>query len=141
MRRAIKEGNYVKVISGPELYNDNEDKAKELGSTELFGKKKPTIGDQGDVVGISDGYVLVRFDGFEALIDISNLEIQKRREEAKFLVLYQNKSFEEYTEEEEVHERMKQLFSKGDLKMGDTVKVYKIDGYKEVKIKVEVAFT
>lgn len=142
MRRAIQKGAYVKVVKGPELYNENLEKAKELGSTEIFGKKVPNIGDAGDVIGVDDGYILVRFgDSNESLIDSSSLEIEKRKEETKFLARYANNSIEEFSNEEECQARMKELFSQGHMKVGETVKVYNVEGYKEVKIKVEVAFT
>ncbi len=141
MRRTIEKGFQVKVISKPEIFFDLDDKVKELGGTKKWNNKfAPKIGDLGDVLGTDEGYVLVDFGVSEALVDMSCLEPQKRKEEVKFLVIFPNKTIEEFSSEKEVEKRMKDLYKAQNIKPGDVIKVFDVKGYREVKLKVEVAF-
>lgn len=142
MRRTIEKGGLVKVTSRPEVYKDLDEKVKELGGTDKWsGAYVPKIGDVGDVIGISGGYVLVDFQGRECLLDASCLESQKRKEEVKFLVRFPNGSLEEYSTEKELEARVQELYKTQALKIGETVKVYNVEGYKEVSVKIQVSFT
>lgn len=143
MRRTIEDGSLVKVIAGPELYQDSDDIAKELlgDSKEPWNPKYiPKMGEKGDVLGIKDGYVLVKFDKNIVLMDISSLESETRKEEVKYLAIFPNKSIEEYKTEKEMEDRMQELYKGQSIKPGDGIKVYNVDGYREVKLKIEVSF-
>jgi len=142
MRRAMKKGSWVKVMAPLELHNDNASMAEKLGASEAFMKTKtPQIGDEGEVLGIEDGFVLVKFEEFESLVDVSSLEMTAKKEEVKIIVIYPNKAIEEFANQDQVTERMKEMFAKQHLKMGDQVQVYDVSGYRKVKVLLEVSFT
>ena len=141
MRRTIEKGATVKVISKPDVYFDLDDKGKELGATDKWtGKFIPPLNATGEVLGIDDGYAMVDFGAGEALVDVSCLEPQKKKEEVKFLVRYPNGTLEEYSTEKEVEKRMQDLYKAQSIKPGDVIKVYNVEGFKEVKLKIEIAF-
>lgn len=142
MRRTIDKGALVKVISKPDVFFDLDEKVKELGGTSKWtGKYIPKIGEVGDVMGVDEGYILINFEGGEALLDMSCLEPQKRKNEVQFLVKYPSGALEEYSSEKEIEKRMQDLYKAQNLKPGEVIKVYNVEGYREVKVKIEIAFT
>lgn len=140
MKKAINIGDLVEVNSSrPEIFQNMEDLAKELGSTEKFDPNyKPREKEEGNVIGEKDGYVLVDFSGKEVLIDVTNLNWKIRKEAIKFLLKYPNNSLEEFQSEDECKKRVEELHQNGSLKAGDTLKLYKVDGFKEVSLKINV---
>ena len=142
MRRTIQKGSLVKVISKPDVYFDLDEKVKELGGSEKWAPKfTPKIGDFGDVIGIDDGYVLVDFGSAECLLDIACLDGQKRKEEVQFLVVYPNNTLEEFSTETEMEKRLQELHVSQSIKPGDMLRAYNVKGYREIKLKISVAFT
>jgi len=140
MRRALTVGTPVKIVKTPTWYKDTLDVAKKLGSTDVLNLKEPKVGDEGELVGVEDGYCLVKFSSYEALLDMDCLDKMKRKEDIKILVKYPNDSIQEFSDEKEVESRIRELYARGHLKIGDEIKSYQISEVKSIKVKVEISF-
>ncbi len=140
MRRTLTKGSYVKVKDPGSRYPENEDKAKELGSTDKLNKGSSKTGSTGDVIGADEGYVLVDFGDFENLYDIEGVEITKKPEEVKMLCRFMhNNALEEYSNEGEITARMEELIKNGSMRLDSEVKVYPLAGApKSLKMKLNI---
>lgn len=139
MRKTLAKGAFVKVTNPDALYLDSEDVAKELGSTDKLNKKKPRTGSTGDVMGVQDGYVLVDFGDFEALIDIEAVTPEVRPTEIKYIVRFiRTNTIEEFITETDIEKRIQKLIAEGHMKIEDEMRVYEISKAKGLKVKLDI---
>lgn len=139
MKKSLSSKTFVKVNNPDLIFLDSEEIAKSLGSTDKLNKKKPRTGSTGDVMGVSDGHVLIDFGDFEALMDIEAVEPETRPSEIKFIVRYvKSNTIEEFTSEDEIKARLGKLVAEGHMKIDDEAKVYEISKSKTLTVKLDI---
>lgn len=139
MRKTITKGSYVKITS-TEFYRDSNDLAIKLGADEKkLGGTDPAKDNEGEVMGMEDGYVLIDFGDVHRLIDIEDVKLTPKPKDIKIIVRYlKNNSIEEFLSEDDLKKRISNLISTGSVGLKDELKVYEVSNVKSLKIKLDV---